>query len=41
MHGSVGPQAGTRPAPVVTFRDGKVISMRQFRNREEAFAAVN
>jgi ketosteroid isomerase-like protein len=35
-----GPQAGTRPATVVSFRDGKVISMRQFRSREEALAAV-
>jgi ketosteroid isomerase-like protein len=35
-----GPQAGTRPATVVTFRDGKVISMRQFPNRAEALSAA-
>jgi ketosteroid isomerase-like protein len=35
-----GPQAGTRPATVVTFRDGKVISMRQFHSRKEALVAV-
>jgi ketosteroid isomerase-like protein len=35
-----GPQAGTRPATVVTFRDGKVVSMRQFRSREEALASI-
>jgi ketosteroid isomerase-like protein len=36
---SEGPEAGTRPATLVTFRAGKVISMRQFRSREEALAA--
>ncbi len=35
-----GPEAGTRPATVITFRDGKVITMRQFRDRDEALAAA-
>ena len=35
-----GPEAGTRPATLVTFRHGKVVSMRQFRSREDALAAV-
>jgi ketosteroid isomerase-like protein len=35
------PQASTRPATLVTFREGKVISMRQFRGREEALAAAS
>lgn len=34
-----GPEAGLRPATMVTFRDGKVVSMRQFRSRDEALAA--
>jgi ketosteroid isomerase-like protein len=35
-----GPQAGLRPATVITFRNGLAISMRQFRSCEEALAAV-
>jgi ketosteroid isomerase-like protein len=35
-----GPAAGLRPATLITFREGKVIAMRQFRNREEALAAA-
>ncbi len=35
-----GPEAGMRPATVVIFRDGKVVSMRQFRSREEALTAI-
>jgi ketosteroid isomerase-like protein len=35
-----GPEAGTRPATLVTFSKGRVVSMRQFRSREEALAAV-
>ncbi|MBS1860554.1 MAG: nuclear transport factor 2 family protein [Actinobacteria bacterium] len=35
-----GPVAGLRPATLITFRDGKAISMRQFRSREEAFEAA-
>lgn len=36
-----GPEAGTRPATLVTFREGKVVRMRQFRSREEALAAAS
>jgi ketosteroid isomerase-like protein len=36
-----GPGANTRPATLVIFRDGKVVSMRQFRSREEALAACH
>lgn len=35
-----GPAAGLRPATLITFREGKVIAMRQFRDREEALAAA-
>jgi ketosteroid isomerase-like protein len=35
-----GPAAGLRPATLITFRDGKVITMRQFRDRSEALAAA-
>ena len=35
-----GPEAGFRPATLITFRDGRVVSMRQFRHREEALAAA-
>ena len=35
-----GPDAGLRPATLITFRDGKAIQMRQFRQREEALAAA-
>ena len=35
-----GPAAGPRPATLITFRDGKVITMRQFRDRSEALAAA-
>jgi ketosteroid isomerase-like protein len=35
-----GPQAGTRPATVVIFRGGKIVTMRQYRSREEALAAA-
>lgn len=34
-----GPEAGTRPATLISFRDGRVITMRQFRDRSEALAA--
>lgn len=34
-----GPAPGLRPATLIVFRDGLVISMRQFRNREDALAA--
>jgi ketosteroid isomerase-like protein len=34
-----GPAAGLRPATLITFRDCKVIAMRQFRDRAEALAA--
>lgn len=33
-------EAGSSPATLITFRDGKVIQMRQFRSREEAVAAA-
>ena len=33
-------EAGLRPATLITFRDGKAIQMRQFRQREEALAAA-
>ena len=36
-----GPEAGTRPATLVTFREGKVVSLRQFRSRSEALAAAS
>jgi hypothetical protein len=35
-----GPGAGLRPATLIIFRGDKVIKMRQFRRREEAFAAA-
>jgi ketosteroid isomerase-like protein len=35
-----GPAAGLRPATLITFRDGKVITMRQFRARSEALGAA-
>jgi ketosteroid isomerase-like protein len=35
-----GPQAGTRPATLVTFRNAKVITMRQFPDREQALEAA-
>lgn len=35
-----GPAAGPRPATLITFRDGKAITMRQFRDRSEALAAT-
>jgi ketosteroid isomerase-like protein len=35
-----GPAAGLRPATLITFRDGKAITMRQFRDRSEALAAA-
>ncbi len=35
-----GPEANTRPATLVTFREGKVVSLRQFRSRDEALAAT-
>jgi ketosteroid isomerase-like protein len=35
-----GPAAGMRPATLITFRAGKVIAMRQFRDRKEAMAAA-
>ena len=34
-----GPAAGLKPATVIRFRDGKVVSMRQFASRDEALAA--
>jgi ketosteroid isomerase-like protein len=34
-----GPAAGLRPATLITFRDGRVIAMRQFRDRGEALVA--
>jgi ketosteroid isomerase-like protein len=37
---SEGPAAGLRPATLITFRDGKAITMRQFRDRSEALAAA-
>lgn len=37
---SEGPAVGLRPATLITFREGLVISMRQFRSREEALAAA-
>lgn len=33
-------QAGLRPATLITFRDGLVVTMRQFRDRSEALAAA-
>jgi len=33
-------QAGARPATLVTFSEGKVVSMRQFRTLAEALAAA-
>jgi ketosteroid isomerase-like protein len=35
-----GPATGWRPATLITFRDGKVITMRQFHDRSEALAAA-
>ncbi len=35
-----GPAAGLRPATLISFRAGKVITMRQFRDRDEALAAA-
>jgi ketosteroid isomerase-like protein len=35
-----GREAGFRPATVVSFRDGRVVSMRQYRSRDEALAAA-
>jgi ketosteroid isomerase-like protein len=35
-----GPEAGFTPATVVTFRGGKVVSMRQYRSQDEALAAA-
>jgi ketosteroid isomerase-like protein len=35
-----GPAAGLRPATLITFRDGKAITMRQFRDRSEALATA-
>jgi ketosteroid isomerase-like protein len=35
-----GPAAGLRPATLITFRDGKAITMRQFRDRSEALSAA-
>jgi len=35
-----GPAAGARPATMITVRDGKVVTMRQFRDREKALAAT-
>ena len=35
-----GPEAGTTPATLITFRNDKVVSMRRFRSREEALAAL-
>jgi len=35
-----GPAAGLRPATLITFRDGKAVTMRQFRDRSEALAAA-
>jgi ketosteroid isomerase-like protein len=35
-----GPAAGLKPATLVTFREGKVIAMRQFRDRAEALSAA-
>jgi hypothetical protein len=34
-----GPAAGLRPATLISFRAGKVVAMRQFRDRSEALAA--
>lgn len=34
-----GPAAGLRPATLISFREGKVIAMRQFRDRSEALGA--
>ena len=36
-----GPAAGLRPATLISFRDGSVVGMRQFRDRSEALAAVS
>ena len=38
---SEGPEAGTQPATLVTFREGKVVRMRQLGSREEALAAAS
>lgn len=35
-----GPAVRLRPATLITFRDGKVITMRQFRDRSEAVSAA-
>jgi len=35
-----GPAAGLRPATLIVFRNGLAVSMRQFRDREEALAAA-
>ena len=35
-----GPAAGLKPATVIRFRDGKVVSMRQYTSRDEALAAA-
>jgi ketosteroid isomerase-like protein len=35
-----GPAAGLRPATVIDFRAGKVVSMQQFRSRDDALAAA-
>jgi ketosteroid isomerase-like protein len=35
-----GPAAGLRPATLITFREGKAVTMRQFRDRSEAVAAA-
>jgi ketosteroid isomerase-like protein len=35
-----GPEAGFKPATVVSFRDGRVVSLRQYRSQDEALAAA-
>jgi ketosteroid isomerase-like protein len=35
-----GPVSRLRPATLITFRDGRAITMRQFRDRSEALAAA-
>ena len=35
-----GPESGTRAGTLVTFRNGKVVAMRQFRSADEALEAA-
>jgi ketosteroid isomerase-like protein len=35
-----GPEADFKPATVVSFRDGRVVSLRQYRSQDEALVAA-